>query len=98
MVDKDCKDNVYEFCKDHNKYDSSLSNGYKDVDDAFKVGYGKGGVEGMTVKDTVFLTKNIEIEKQIFGAVTKMESIRKGYDGVLGTYSHCLIYLTTLPF
>ena len=77
---------MHDFCKDHNKYDGSGSDDYDKVDDTFKIGYGKGGVEGMTVKDTVYLTDNIEIKKQIFGAVTKTETERKGYDGLIGKY------------
>ena len=79
---------MYEFCKEHNKYDSSEID---KIDDTFKVGYGKGGVEGMTVKDTVYLTDNIEIKEQIFGAITKTETLRKGYDGLIGKFSHRFI-------
>ena len=77
---------MHDFCKDHNKYDGTGNDDYEKVDDTFKVGYGTGGVEGMTVKDTVYLTDNIEIKKQIFGAVTKTETERKGYDGLIGKY------------
>ena len=84
VFDKHCKDDEHPLCADHNKYDSSLSEDKELVDDEFSVGYGKGGVEGMTMKDTVYLTDNIEIEKQIFGAVTKTKSERKDYDGLIG--------------
>ena len=40
----------------------------------------------MTVKDTVYLTDNIEIKEQIFGAITKTETERKAYDGLIGKY------------
>ena len=54
------------------------------MDGKFEIQYGIGSVEGYTVKDTVYLTDSIEIEKQIFGAVTKTTTRRNNYDGVLG--------------
>ena len=55
-----------------------------------KLDTGKGGVEGMTLKDTVYLTDNIEIKEQIFGAVTETETERKGYDGLIGYHIPCV--------
>ena len=86
VFDKDCRDDIQPLCAGHNKYDSSESEDYTEVDDEFKVGYGAGGIEGMTVKDTVYLTDNIEIKDQIFGAVTKTLTGRVGYDGLIGKY------------
>ena len=54
------------------------------MDDKFEVQYGIGTVTGYTVKDTVYLTDSIEIENQIFGAVTKTTTLRRNYDGLLG--------------
>ena len=73
-----------KYCKNHNKYDSSESKKHEKIDDKYIIQYGKGKVTGMTVKDTVYLTSNIEITEQVFGAVTETTSERTGYDGVLG--------------
>ena len=75
-----CKD---ENCKGNNKYDPSSAS--KVVDTDFRIGYGKGNVEGITVKDTVYLTPNIEIKEQLFGAISKTTTKRTGYDGIIGT-------------
>lgn len=34
--------------------------------------------------DTVYLSDNIEITEQIFGAVIRSSTKRTGYDGILG--------------
>ena len=83
MFGEACKDEVAN-CKDHNKYKSSDSDTFEKVDDDFEIVYGKGSVKGMTIKDTVFLTSNIEVKKQLFGAVSEIDIKLKGIDGVLG--------------
>ena len=80
-----CKDEVAN-CKDHNKYKSSDSDTFEKVDDKFEIIYGMGSVKGMTLKDTVFLTSNIEVKKQVLGAVSELSFKLKGIDGVLGEY------------
>ena len=42
----------------------------------------------MTVKDTMYLADNIEIEKQIFGAITNTKCKRKNYDGLISSYMY----------
>ena len=71
-------------CQYHNKYDSSGSTESEEVDKTFEITYGRGSVKGNTMKDTVYLADNIEIKKQIFGAVTKTTTKRTGYDGIIG--------------
>ena len=78
-----CKDEVAN-CKNHNKYKSSDSDTFEKVDDEFEIAYGGASVKGMTVKDTVFLTPNIEVKEQVFGAVDEIDIKLKGIDGVLG--------------
>ena len=75
----DCKD---ENCKGNNKYDSSAS---KVLDRDFKIEYFRGEVSGITVEDTVYLTADIKIDQQLFGAITKSTTKRIGYDGIIGT-------------
>ena len=83
VFDIGCKDGE-QYCDGHNKYDSSESNDHEKIDTKFEIKYGKGGVLGNTVKDTMYLTSNIEIKKQLFGAVTKTTTARIGYDGIIG--------------
>ena len=70
-------------CKGNNKYDPSSAS--KVVDTDFRREYGKGNIEGITVEDTVYLTPNIEIKKQLFGAISITTTKRTGYDGIIGT-------------
>ena len=80
VFDKDCKIN----CENENKYDSTKSTDSKVKDRLFEKVYGNSEVTGNTVEDTMYLTPNIEIKAQRFGAVTKTNKKRKGYDGIIG--------------
>ena len=84
VFDIGCKDNTDALCKDHNKYDSSKSTDHKEIDKKFKLTYGRGEVTGKTVEDTMYLTSNIEIKKQLFGAITKTTTAQPGYNGIIG--------------
>ena len=83
MFSEACKDEVAN-CKNHNKYESSDSDTFEKIDDDCEIVYGRVSVKGMTVKDTVFLTPNMEVKKQMFGAVSEIDIKLKGIDGILG--------------
>ena len=57
VFDDECK-----YCGNHNKYKSTDSETYEDVDDDFKIKYAKGSVKGKSVRDTVYLTTEMKVE------------------------------------
>ena len=73
-----------EDCGDHSEYKSTDSDTSEPVDDDFKINYGKGSVTGKSVKDTVYLTADVEVKEQIFGAVEKIVDLKLPCDGTLG--------------
>ena len=77
-------DDACEDCGDHTEYKSAVSETYEAVDDDFEIKYGQGHVKGKTVKDTVYLTADMEVKKQIFGAVDEILNLKLPCDGGLG--------------
>ncbi|KAI6646311.1 hypothetical protein LOD99_9263 [Oopsacas minuta] len=67
-------------CSGHTKYKLDKKIKYKD----FKIGYASGAVIISKVEDTVQLTKDIIIEKQLFGAASDTTMDFAWYDGVIG--------------
>ena len=81
VFDEDCGD-----CGDHIQYKPSDSDTYEKVDDEFEITYGQGHVKGKSVKDTVYLTADMEVKGQIFGAVDKVDGIKLPCDGIIGKW------------
>ena len=73
-------------CEEYTKYKSADSETSQLVDDKFAIKYGKGSVEGNSIKDTVYLTADMEVKKQIFGAVDKIVDVKMPCDGLLGKF------------
>ena len=77
-------------CEEYTKYKAADSETSEFIDNKFKIKYGTGSVKGKSMKDTVYLTADMEVEKQIFGAVDEVVGVKFPCDGLLGKFP--LIY------
>ena len=80
---KECR-NTDRNCKHHNKFDWEESTTFQDEKRALNMNYVSGQVLGKIGKDDVFITDGLEAKKQIFGFARKVQTKRRGYDGILG--------------
>ena len=80
---EECKD-ADPLCKDHRKFEPGKSSTFKDEKNELKLQYVKGNVLGMIGRDDVFFTDGLESKKQLFGSVSKVDTPRIDYDGILG--------------
>ena len=83
MFGEECEDSEPK-CQGHRKFKSGDSDTFHKKDDNFKIRYSIGKIAGMTAKDTVLITKDLEAKEQLFGSVKEVNKKYPGYDGILG--------------
>ncbi|KAI6646317.1 Cathepsin D-like [Oopsacas minuta] len=83
IVDKTQLENIHngsKNCKGHTKYVVDKKEKYK----PFKIEYGEGDVEGKEITKDVKITDKFTVEKQLFGAASKVGLKSTGLDDVMG--------------